>query len=55
MLGKGTGGHGNKTIITIGHKTKKNPWDLRRLALTQTPVRDYQLTLVRKTLWGVKY
>ena len=52
---KGTGGHGNKRTsgnhpdycnIEIGHYTEKNPVDLRRLAVTQTPVKDHQLTLV---------
>ena len=30
-----------------------SPGDLRRLAVTQTPVEDYQLTLVGKTLKGI--
>ena len=54
-----TGGFGNKRIswdypnycITeIGQNTEKSPRDLRRLAVTQTPVKDQQLTLLRKTL-----
>ena len=38
--------HLNFSIIKIGQNTKKNPGDLRRLAVTQTPVEDHQLTLV---------
>ena len=54
-IGKRTGGPGNKrtsedhpnvSIIKISQTTKKNPGDLRRLAVTQTPVRNHQLTLV---------
>ena len=41
----------NETIQTtsffkICQDTVKSPRDLRRLAVTQTPVKDYQLTLV---------
>ena len=54
---KGTGGLGNKrasgehpkyAITKMGQKTKKSPGDLRRLAVTQTPVRNHRLTLVCK-------
>ena len=38
----------NSSIIKIGQKTKKTPEDLTRLALTQTPRRNYELTLVLK-------
>ena len=57
-IGKGTGRRGNKktsrdypdySIIRIGQNIEKSPGDLRRLAVTQTPVRNHQLTLVRKT------
>ena len=56
---KGTGGLGNKGmsgdhpnyyIIENGQNTEKSPGDLRRLVVTQTPVKDHQLTLIRKTL-----
>ena len=56
---KGTGGLGNKrlsgdhpnyNINRIGQNTEKSPGDLRRLAITQTPVKGHQLTLMRKTL-----
>ena len=52
---KGTGGlgswrtsgdHPNYYIIENGQNTEKSPRDLRRLAVTQTPVKDYQLTLM---------
>ena len=53
-IGKGTGGlenkrtsgdHPNYNIIKIGPNTEKSPADIRRLAVTQTPVEDHQLTL----------
>ena len=52
---KGTGGLGNKRksgdhpnycIIEIVQNTEKSPGDLRRLGVTQTPVKDHQLTLM---------
>ena len=55
---KGTGGlvgwrtsgdHINYCIIENGQNIEKSPGDLRRLAVTQTPVKDHQLTLMRKT------
>ncbi len=36
--------------IENGENTEKRPGDLRRLAVTQTPVNDYQLTQISKTL-----
>ena len=36
------------SIIKIGQNTEKSPADLRRLALTQTPVKNNQLSLVWK-------
>ena len=54
-INKGTGGLGNKrtsgdhpnySIIEIGQNTKKSPGDLRRLAVTQTPMKNHLLTLV---------
>ena len=38
--------HPNYSIINIGQNTKKSPGDLKRLAVTQTPVKEHQLTLV---------
>ena len=47
---KGSGGLGNKRtcedhpnyyITENGHNTEKSPGDLRRLALTQIPVKDF--------------
>ena len=62
-IGTGTGRLGNKRtcgdhpnycIAEIDQNTKTSPGDFRRLAVTQTPVENHQLTLVRKTLKGVK-
>ena len=58
VLGTGTGGlenkgksgyHLNYSIAEIGQNTEKSPGDPRRLAVTQTPVKDHQQTLVWKT------
>ena len=51
---KRTGGRRNKSIsrdhpnhsIKIVQNTKKNPEDMRRLAVTQSPRKNQQLTLV---------
>ena len=57
MIGTGTGGLGNKrvmgdhpnySIIKIDQNTEKSPGDMRRLAVTQTSVKEHQLTLVWK-------
>ena len=37
------------SFIKIGHKTEESPGDLRRLAVTQTPMRNHRLILVGKT------
>ena len=44
------GDHPNDSIIENGQNTEKSPGDLRKLAVTQTPVKDHQLTLLWKTL-----
>ena len=49
-----SGDHSNYSIVEIGQNTKKSPEDSRRLAVTQTPVENHQLTLVWKTLKWVK-
>ena len=56
-INKRTGGLGNKSgnhphycIIEIGQNTERRPGDLKRFAVTQTPVKDHQLTLMWKTL-----
>ena len=50
-----TGGIGNRrkdryhpdfSIIEIGQNTERSPGDPRRLAVTQIPVKDHQITLV---------
>ena len=43
---RSSGDHPNYYIIENGQNTEKNPGDLRRLAVTQTPVKDHQLTLM---------
>ena len=56
---KGTGGlggkrtsrgHPNYNKIENSQNTEKSPGDLRRLAVTQTPVKYYQLQLMTRTL-----
>ena len=44
------GDHPNDSIVENGQNNVKSHGDLRRLAVTQTPVKDHQLTLMRKTL-----
>ena len=62
-INKGTGGrenkrmsgdHPNYSIFEIGQNTTKSPGDFRKLAVTQTPVENHQLTPVWKTLKRVK-
>ena len=38
--------HSDYSIDKIGKNTKKNPGDFRRFAVTQTLVRNHQLTLL---------
>ena len=38
-----SGDHSNYSIIQNGENTEKIPGDLTRIAVTQTPVKDYQL------------
>ena len=56
---KGTGGFGSwrqsgdylcNSIIEDGQNSEKSSGDLRRLAVTQSPMKDHQLTLMWKTL-----
>ena len=42
--------HANDIIIDIGQNSEKSPGDLRRPAVTQTPVTDHRLTLILKYL-----
>ena len=46
--------HPNYSIVKIGQNTEKSPGDFRNLSLFKTPVKDHQLTLLRKILKGVK-
>ena len=41
-----SGDHPNYSIVEIGQNTEKSPGDLGRLAITQTPMENHQLTLV---------
>ena len=41
-----SGDHPNYSIIEGGQNTEKSPRDLRRLAVTQSPVKDHQLKLM---------
>ena len=41
-IGLTSGDHPNYYIIENGQNTEKSPGDLRRLAVTQTPVKDHQ-------------
>ena len=41
-----SGNHPNYSIIEYGQNTEKSPGDLRILAITQTPVKENQLTLI---------
>ena len=52
---KGTGGFGNKrtsgdhlnySIVEIGKNTETSPGDLRKPAVTQTPEKNHQITLM---------
>ena len=44
-----SGDHRNYNMIKIGQNTDRSPLDLRRLSITQAPMKDHQLTLVWKT------
>ena len=46
--------HPDYNIINIGQNTEKSPGDLRRLAVSQTPMKNLQLMLVRKNLKRVQ-
>ena len=46
---KTIGDHPDNNIIKINQNTEKSPGDLRRLAVTQFPKKNHQLTLVWKT------
>ena len=44
------GDHPNRKIIENGQDTEKSSGDLRKFAVTQTPVKDRQLKLMCKTI-----
>ena len=43
-----SGDHPNYSIVEIGQNTEKSPGDLRKLAVTQTLVRNHRLTSCQK-------
>ena len=45
-----SGNHTNDSIIDYGQNTEKIPGTMRRLAVTQNPVENHQLTLMQKIL-----
>ena len=45
---RGRGGHPNYCINLIDQNTEKYPGDLKKLCVTQTQVKDHQLTLMWK-------
>ena len=45
-----SGDYPNDSIIENGQNTEKSPGDLRRLAVTQTPVKNHRLTLMAQRL-----
>ena len=51
--GTSNGNHSNDSIIKIGQNTKKSHGEFRRL-VSQTPVRNHQLTIEWKILKRVK-
>ena len=48
-----SGDYPNYSIIKFNQNTEKSPGDMKRLAVTQTPVEIHQLMLMWKTLKGV--
>ena len=44
------GDHPNNSLIENGQNNKKIPGDLRRLAVTHTPVKNHRQTLMWKAL-----
>ena len=44
-----SGDHPNYSIIEDGQNTENNPGDFRRITVTQTPVKDHKLKIMRKT------
>ena len=43
LLNKWNGGHPDNRIVKIGQNTEKSPGDLRRVAVTQTSVKNHQM------------
>ena len=55
VKGLESGGYLNDSTVEIGQNAEKSPEDLRRLGITQIPVKDHQLMMVWKTLKGIKW
>ena len=49
-----SGDHANYSIVENGQNTEKSPGDLRRLVVTQAPVKNHQLKMMWKTLNNCK-
>ena len=47
-----SGDHPSHSIIDNGQNIEKSPGDLTRLAATQTPMKNHQVSLMGKTLKG---
>ena len=47
------GDHPNDSTVKIRQNTEKSPGDVRRLADTQTPMKDHQPLIGVKTLKGI--
>ena len=45
-----SGDHPNDSIFENGQNTKKSSGDLRRIAVTQTPVKNHRILLMWKAL-----
>ena len=46
--------HPDDSIVVTEQITEKSPWHLKRPGITQTPVKDYNLTQQGKKLQGAK-
>ena len=49
-LAEAGGDHPNDSIIENGQNTEKSPEDLRKLAITQTPMKNHRLTVMWKAV-----
>ena len=49
-----SGDYPNDSTVKIGQNTEKSPGDVRKLAVSPSPLKDHQLMWVWKTLKGLK-